>query len=271
MRNALRHQVLPALEQAVPGCTRLIARSARHMQSAQRLLDELAAIDLGDCAGEGGAALRIASLQQLTATRTDNLLRYWLCQQGLRMPSSAQLGQVRRQMLLAAPDQHPIVRIDAVELRRSAGMLRAHSIADVARDWPGSTALPGPDAAVNVAEQETVQLSWQGEDVIEVPGWRGRLIFQRSAGPAVPEAVLRAATVVLRPRQGQERVKLASNRPTRTLKNLFQEAAIPVGRRAQLPLVWLGDELLLASGLGTNLNCRMLAPEPGVTVSWQSD
>ncbi len=254
-RNALRHEVLPALEQLVPACTGLIARSARHMQSAQVLLDELAGIDLANCAGEGGTALRIAALQQLSPTRADNLLRYWLGQQGLRMPTSGQLEQVRRQMLLGAPDQQPVVRIGPFELRRSAGLLQIHVLSEAAQDWQG----------------ETGGVSWQGEDLIEVPSWHGRLLFQRSAGPAVPEAVLRATTLVLRPRQGQERLKLASNRPSRTLKNLFQEAGIPGGSRLHLPLVFFGDELLLAAGLGLNLNCSALTPEPGITLGWLPD
>lgn len=257
-RNALRHQVLPVLEQAVPGCAHRIARSARHLQSAQTLLDELAGIDLAHCAEQGGAALKIAALRQLSPPRTDNLLRYWLSRHGVRMPSSAQLDQLRQQMLQAAPGQHPVVRIDTVALQRTAGLLEIHPLAELT---------PEPRAGAPAA----LQLCWQGEEVIAVPSWHGRLGFQHSAGPGVPESLLRAATLTLRPRQGQERVKLAPNRPSRTLKNLFQEAAIPAGRRLHLPLLFLGDELWLASGLGINLHCSALAPGPGMTVCWQAD
>ncbi|HAV36197.1 MAG TPA: tRNA lysidine(34) synthetase TilS, partial [Massilia sp.] len=45
-RNALRHQVMPALADAFPGFQQRFARSAAHAQSAQRLLDELAEQDL---------------------------------------------------------------------------------------------------------------------------------------------------------------------------------------------------------------------------------
>ncbi|HEY1150958.1 MAG TPA: tRNA lysidine(34) synthetase TilS, partial [Pseudoduganella sp.] len=38
-RNALRHSVMPQLERAFPGYQERFARSARHAQSAQRLLD----------------------------------------------------------------------------------------------------------------------------------------------------------------------------------------------------------------------------------------
>ena len=45
-RNALRHQVMPALAQAFPGYQERFARSAAHAQSAQRLLGELSLIHI---------------------------------------------------------------------------------------------------------------------------------------------------------------------------------------------------------------------------------
>ena len=79
-RNEVRHQLMPLLEQQLPGVQKSIARSARHLQTAQRLLDELAAMDLQSCADAD--ALVIERLRQLSHDRLDNLLRYWLRQCG---------------------------------------------------------------------------------------------------------------------------------------------------------------------------------------------
>lgn len=248
-RNALRHAVLPAMEQAFPGCAPLIARSARHMQSAQGLLHDLARIDLAGCTQDGGDTLIVEKLARLSDARADNLLRYWLGQHALRMPSTAQLEQIRQQMLQAAPDFHPLFPIGQFDLRRSAGRLQLHLREGA---W----------------EPQEVRISWRGEDVIELPSWHGRLIFGASDGPAIPEEALRQSVLSLRPRQGHERLKLAANRPSRSIKNLFQEAAIPAWRRPLLPLIYLGDELLAVGGIGTD--CRLLAAGPGITLAWQA-
>jgi tRNA(Ile)-lysidine synthase len=71
----------------------------------------------------------------------------------------------------------------------------------------------------------------------------------------------------LRPRGGGERLKLASNRPSRTLKNLFQESDVPVRDRPWLPLLYLGDELIFAAGLG--MDVRVGRTSEGVRLRWQ--
>ncbi|MFX7816737.1 ATP-binding protein, partial [Acinetobacter baumannii] len=48
-RNALRHQVMPALGQVFPGYQQRLARAAGHAQGAQELLREVAEQDLAQC------------------------------------------------------------------------------------------------------------------------------------------------------------------------------------------------------------------------------
>ena len=57
-RNALRHEVMPRLAEAFPGYQERFARSARHAQSAQRLLTEQAADDLRTCLPAKASARR---------------------------------------------------------------------------------------------------------------------------------------------------------------------------------------------------------------------
>ena len=54
-RNYLRAQVLPLIRARWPSASATVARSARHAAQAQRLLDALAAADLAQGGGRGGA------------------------------------------------------------------------------------------------------------------------------------------------------------------------------------------------------------------------
>ena len=248
-RNEVRHQLMPLLEQQLPGVQKSIARSARHLQVAQRLLDELAAMDLQSC-GDADS-LVIERLRQLSDDRLDNLLRYWLKQCGAdHYPSDAQLYQLREQMLHARDDAHPLLALCGLVLERHAGNLVAR------HDEPPPINLPAE-----------ILLHWQGESEIAIPAWHGRLVFETAVGPGLDRAQLLQGPLRLRPRGGGERLKLDANRPSRTLKNLFQESDVPVRDRLWLPLLYLGDELIFAAGLG--MDVRAGRASEGVRLRWQ--
>jgi tRNA(Ile)-lysidine synthase len=248
-RNEVRHQLMPLLEQQLPGVQKSMARSARHLQAAQRLLDDLAAMDLQSCGDRD--ALVIERIRQLGDERLDNLLRYWLRQCGAdHYPSDAQLSQLREQMLHARDDAHPLLSLCGLTLERHAGRLLARLVE------PAPQTLPSE-----------ILVRWQGEPEIAIPAWQGRLIFDTAVGPGLDRAQLLQGPLRLRPRSGGERLKLDPKRPSRTLKNLYQESVVPARERVWLPLLYLGDELVFAAGLG--MDVRAGRASEGICLRWQ--
>jgi len=245
-RNAVRHLIAPVIAQSFPGFAARLARSSHHAQAAQRLLDELAATDLD--AARHGDALSVEALARLSVDRVDNVLRYWLRQQGVRLPSTAQLDQCRTQMLSARRDRHPSFALPGKTLERRAGLL---VVVDQRNQRP-------PDAPLS--------LRWQGESCIDVPQWGGRLVFAQSTAAGLDRERLLTGPLLLRPRSGGERLKLDNQRPSRALKNLYQEAAIDTLDRDWLPLLYIGDTLAFAAGLG--MDVRLLEVGQGTTVHW---
>ena len=112
-RNALRHEVMPALAVHFPGFRDALARTAAHAASAQRLLDELARIDMDAASQDEGRALSHDALLALDDDRALNLMRYWMRTLGLVAASSARLTDALRQLreVGAAGDGHRL-RID---------------------------------------------------------------------------------------------------------------------------------------------------------------
>jgi tRNA(Ile)-lysidine synthase len=92
-RNRIRGTLMPAWETCFPGFRAMLARSARHAAQAQRLLDELATIDL-TATGQPPA---IAALQSLSRDRQGNALRAWLRNEGVAA-SAAQLEELLDQI-----------------------------------------------------------------------------------------------------------------------------------------------------------------------------
>lgn len=263
-RNALRAQVMPVLETYFPGFAGRFARSARHAQSAQQLLIELASQDLALCTGGidvlDGAAIRLDRLRDISAAsaaRADNLLRYWFGSRGMRMPSTAWLSELRSQLFNAKADAQLLVRHPECDLHRH----RNRIVMTPRRP------LPDPEQD---ADEDAVPFTWSGQDCLAFADFGGVLHFLPSE-VGVDAAWLRSQSLKLQSRSGGWRLKLAANRSTRSLKYHYQAADIPAWERSRLPLVVCGTELLFAAGLG--FDCKFLSVHSGprITLHWQAE
>lgn len=248
-RNALRHGVMQQLGQSFPGFQERLARSAGHMQAAQRLLEQLAQDDLRACAD--GARLDLERLRTLSSERQDNLLRHWMSVHGVRMPSTSWLAEMRAQLFEAKADAQLCVSHPDCAIRRHRDLVY------LTPKWDVDAAALAPQA-----------FRWQGEAWLDFPAYRGRLHFE-PAEEGLDPAWLRAQALQIRYREGGETVKLAANRPTRSLKQHFQALGVPAWERAFLPLVTASQELLYAAGIG--MNCHRIGAGQGgqIRLRWE--
>ncbi|ACC70569.1 tRNA lysidine(34) synthetase TilS [Paraburkholderia phymatum] len=265
-RNALRHDVLPALAVHFPGFRDALARTAAHAASAQRLLDELARIDLHTARGEEEGALSRDALLALDDERAANLLRYWMRTLKLPAASTARLMDALRQ-LREIGGAHTL-RVDHAgqALRSYRGQIYWET---------GDSADPADETAL--FERTESVLAWRGESVWRLPQWRGTFVFSDAAADAsdaIPVDVLTRAPLVARSRSGGERMRCASNGPGRTLKNLFQERGVPSWKR-DVPLLFAGDALLFVPLIGVN---QAAIAEPSqrrsaryIRIEWRED
>jgi tRNA(Ile)-lysidine synthase len=118
-RNFLRHGALAAISRRFPAAEANLAAAARRFAEAQKLLDDLATLDLGG----GGFPLPVALLQSLPEYRARNVLRYLLAGRGVQVPSEGRLAEALRQFMTAGADRHPSVMLGAVRLFRRRGMV----------------------------------------------------------------------------------------------------------------------------------------------------
>jgi tRNA(Ile)-lysidine synthase len=258
-RNALRHQVMPALAAAFPGFQQRIVRSGAHARSAQRLLDELGAQDLQACLD--GDGLDLARVRRLSRDRVDNLLRHWFAVRRLTMPSTAWLAQMVAQILSARDDAQLLVQHPDMHVRRHRDRL---FLVPRLPDLPG---MRDPEDA-GIIDKHAQPFVWRGEAAIAFPDYGGVLHFDPAERGFDP-AWLRGQCLEIDFRKGGERLRLAPNRPTRSLKMHYQASGIPAWERGRLPIVNAGFDLLFAAGLG--MDCRHVADGPGrVTLRWES-
>lgn len=246
-RNYLRREVLPAVARRFPAYRETVARSIGHVAEAARLLDEVAAADADGSLSHGGLA--VEALQRLSKARARNLLRFFIASHGVGMPGAERLEEALRQSRTARRDAQVVVALDGASLRRYAGRLYV----------VGGEA-PAPAYARR----------WRGESRLALAPLGGVLTFTRSTGDGISLARLRAGVVTIRVRRGGERLQPDRRRPRRSLKNLLQEARVPPWQRSRIPLLYCGEELVWAPGLGVDHRYRAGQGEAGVRPDWSA-
>ena len=158
-RNFLRHDVLPVLQHRWPEISRSVARSAALCAEQQGLLDEICAEKLKDIQASANS-LHLPALEALSQSWIHQLVRYWLCELGIRSPSLAVLNQLKPDVLDAAEDATPILQWQGWQFRRFDQQLYVVRLS---------------------LEKVTFNKVWQGEKSIQLPNNMGHLTFNQTA------------------------------------------------------------------------------------------
>lgn len=246
-RNYLRHRVLPLLEKRFPGYRETFARTSRNLAESTQLMDDLARLDRAVAVVNGN--LRVDALRSLSGTRARNLLRYWLAESGMPMPSAGRLENLLQQLCSARDDAQVRIPMGSAVIRRYRG--------EVHMEKPPVPLMESP-------------LIWSLQDGLDLPGSGGRLVFERTTGHGLSLARLTASPVTIRLRQGGERLRPDCRRPNRSLKNLLQEAGVPPWQRQRLPLLFSGEQLAFVPGIGVDCEYQANQTEPGIVVKFEA-
>jgi tRNA(Ile)-lysidine synthase len=246
-RNALRHRVMPSFAEYFPGFQQRIARTAQHAQSAQRLLNDLAAQDLATCLD--GECIDLNRLRKMNTDRIDNVLRYWFASRGVRMPATSWLSEMRMQLLDARPDARICV---------------THADCHIRRHRDRVFLVPRQNDDILSALPFTFQ--WNGEAEIRFSAYGGTLHFENAA-EGIDADWLKGQNLMIRHRSGGERLKPAFDRPTRSLKQHYQALDVPAWERERLPVIVLGDQLLFAAGVG--MDCHHVSKANGTRIRFR--
>lgn len=172
------------------------------------------------------------------------LLRAFLWSKGLRAPSEARLTEMLKQ--LTAAGARTLLEHDGARLRVYRGKV-----------FDDSRAAPA---------QAFSALKWSGERSLAIPALGGELRFRRARGKGID---LKNRSLVVRLRSGGERLQPDAGRPRRTLKNLFQESGVPPWERERLPLLFCGDDLVWAPGLGVDARYQARGGASGWLPEWR--
>jgi tRNA(Ile)-lysidine synthase len=247
-RNYLRHEILPRLLSRWPSAPATIARAAAHAAQAAALTDQLAATDLS-AVRVATDQLSVTALKRLGDTRARNVIRFWIKELGLPLPTAAHLERVMADVLEAKPDAAPLVRWPGAEVRRYRDSMYA---------------MP------SLSDHDVTQtLQWDLGTPLIVSDLDACLVVQPVNGKGVRRAVLESA-VTVGFRRGGERCRPVGRAHTQQLKKLLQEQGIPPWQRDRIPLLYCNNELAAVVGLWVCEPYGAGKGEPGYTINMES-
>ncbi|GAB6264194.1 tRNA lysidine(34) synthetase TilS [Photobacterium sp. R1] len=230
-RNFLRQDILPLLTSRWPGLRQSATRSAALCGEQQALLEGLLADKLSQHRLPDGS-LNLAGLQDEVQGRA--LIRLWLQQQGLPLPTKAQLVQVWQSVCLAREDANPCVSLNGYDLRRYQQQLCAiRPLPDISQ-WRADMVLN--QSCLLPSSLGSLTLSADGPETGQQSGEAMRL-------PKPDEHIW----VGFDP--GGLSAHPVDRAGRRKLKKLFQEYGVPSWRRRQTPLLFYGEQLAAVAGL----------------------
>lgn len=222
-RNYIRHKIMPMIKMHWPGVTHAIARSALHCAETDDLLKILAADDLLKVKGDHPNTLLVSKLLEFDEKRQKNILRFWLHQLNLALPSTAKMEQILKTVLHSRYDAMPLVHWDDVEIRRFQDAIYAMP----------TLSLHDP----------MLILTWDLQQPLKLPNNLGIL-----SAKFFNHHNCQIKTVIVKFRQGGEKCD------SRLLKKIFQEQKIPSWQRNRIPLIYVADKLMQVVGYFVSKN-----------------
>ncbi|SMY18058.1 tRNA lysidine(34) synthetase TilS [Photobacterium aquimaris] len=223
-RNFIRHQITPLLNERWPGIRKAVTRSAHLCGEQEGLLEELLSFQLQQ-ARQADGSLRIAA--NISARLGMALIRQWLKQQAVIMPSLAQLEQIWFNLVLAKVDANPQVCWQQYQVRRYQQQLY------LLQQWP------------DISDwQQPLRLN----QYCQLPQDLGVVALKPT-----PSATLRPPyaneTVSVRFDYLGPEIKPQGRSGKRKFKKLLQEYQLPSWLRRRTPMLFYGEQLVAVAGV----------------------
>lgn len=240
-RNFLRQSVIPLIKQRWPAFSKTTSRSAAHCAEASTILTDLASTLLQDALVD---KLELSLLVTLNDETQRLVIRQWLADHKIRMPSEKVLEEIQRLVV------QPLVKSACIKL--------------------GDQQLRLFDACFFIVTQEIEAfpfIDWIGNKVM-LPACMGDLSFIEVTGAGIDKELWESSRISIRCRQGGESLKVAGRLGHKKLKKLLYENKIFPWVRNIIPLIYLDGQLVAVADLWVDENYLVMEGEKGYLPQW---
>jgi len=177
-------------------------------------------------------------------------LRYWLEMNDQLMPSKDLLDELLRQVLHAKKDAEL-----KIELSKNCEIRRYKDEIYLVKK--------------NQQTNKNYEIVWQGESEILLPNG-SKLKFKKVKGRGISFERIKDKQLIISNRKGGESFKPDSKRPTKKVKQLFQESDLTPWEREAAPLIFINNDLACVPFFGVDVKCQTKPKEDGLEIIWDA-
>ena len=230
LRNRVRTELIPLLEQIAPGSEERIFRTAELIRSDNEALQHAAREIFA--ASAKGDLLETDELLTVPEAVQSRVLRMWWRVHGPKLDErELSSGQTRQLLELLNSERGKVNLPGGYHASRSPGFLH---LTGPVRETPEPVEVSGPEtffASFRLTETPSEGNPGDGKHTQEVPGGF-------------------TAGCLIRTRQPGDRIRPFGSRGSRKMQDYLTDRKIPEAFRDQIPLLCRGKEVLLVCGVG---------------------
>jgi tRNA(Ile)-lysidine synthase len=220
-RNFIRYKLFPIIRKKWSSIVTTLNRVSLHCAEANELLSLLGRTDLKKILRQPNI-INTFLLKKLSIIRQKNVLRLWLHQLNLPLPSSAKLSEIIRTVVNSRYDKTPIVKWSGAEVRRFRHNLYAMT---------------------PLSQHDNKVILFFSKKTLKLPSNLGNLKVKLT-----PKTKLRLEKIKVGFRRGGEKIKIPGRIGSHNLKKLMQEWEIPPWLRDRTPLIYNNKTIIAVVG-----------------------
>jgi tRNA(Ile)-lysidine synthase len=245
-RNYLRNKVIPLIKKRFPKYAETTGRSIKHISDVYNHQNLMNA-ELYENLLEGTNQLNGLKLKKLSDYDMGNVIRFWLNEHLVLMPSIKVLGQIISQVKKINLESRINIKVDEMSIRSyNNSLFLIHNLENSFK-------------SVLWKNQNRVILSNNREVLVEMTVGKG---FSLDESKKI---------LIDKPHNMNLKIKIRINQPARSLKYIFQEHKIPPWERENYPCVYIEDKLIAVIGLADSVEYTANKNETGVSFKYKEN
>ncbi len=241
-RNYLRNKVIPLIKKRFPQFATTSGRSIKHIADAynyQNLINS----ELYQNVLEGTNQLNGLKLKNLSDYDMGNVIRFWLNEHQVLMPSIKVLDQIINQVKKIHSESNIKIKVDQCYICSFNQLLYL---------------VKNNDAPFK-------KVIWKKQKKMILDNNR-MIIVRNNLDQRISLDQLKKNTIEIdQPRNMSAKVKIHPQQPARTLQYIFQQNKIPPWERKNYPVVYLNNKVVLIPGIATDVNYLCKNHEAGLS------
>jgi len=245
-RNYLRNKVIPLIKKRFLQFASTSGRSVRHMADAYKYQNSMSA-ELYKNVLESTHQINGLKLKKLSEYDIGNVIRYWLNEHQVLMPSTKVLGQIISQIKKIDLESRTNIKVDGMSIRSYNNSL----------------------FLINNSENLFKPVLWKNYNKVILSNNKEVL-----TGKIVGEGFLLDTSKKIhidKPRNMNLKIKIKANQPARSLKYIFQENKIPPWERENYPCLYVEDKLIAVIGLADSVEYAANKKQTGVSFKYKKN